>query len=41
MTDTQFRLIVAALGIVALLPAILPYYVMLIQDWIRDHHEHL
>lgn len=40
MTDTQFRLFVAALGLVALLPAVLPYYVLLIQDWIRDH-EHL
>lgn len=37
MTDTQFRLIVAALGIIALLPAILPYYIMLIKDWKRDH----
>lgn len=37
MTETQFRLIVAALGIIALLPAILPYYIMLIKDWKRDH----
>lgn len=37
MTETAFRLIVASLGIIALLPAILPYYVMLIKDWRRDN----